>query len=76
MSLSKLSSNPGRTIPTWLKNVDWDVKNQIKQIKLTEKGELLQYTYKYNTAPATIENFGPKNATTEGAAQLEAANTQ
>ena len=36
----------------------------------------LQYTYKYNTAPATIENFGPKNATTEGAAQLEAAKTQ
>ena len=36
----------------------------------------LQYTYKYNTAPATIENFGPKKATTEGAAQLDAANTQ
>ena len=24
--------NPGRHLPTWLKNVDWNVKNQIKQM--------------------------------------------
>ena len=27
--------NPGRPVPTWLKIVDWDVKNQNKQIKFS-----------------------------------------